>query len=233
MQQNECCQTPAVLGKRRRIAMRAFTSFTGKVLPLDRDNVDTDAIIPKQYLKSIQRSGFGDFLFDDWRYLDPGTLATDPASRRPNPDFVLNQPGRQGAEILLARRNFGCGSSREHAVWALRDYGMRAIVAGSYSDIFFSNAAKNGMLLISVDNAALDALFANSMADPAWRLRVSLAAQRLSSDSGWCCAFDFPADVKARLLQGLDDITLSLRHVDSIRQYEARRREQAPWLFDA
>lgn len=212
--------------------MRAFKSFTGRVLPMERNNVDTDAIIPKQYLKSIQRTGFGDFLFDDWRYLDPGTLDIDPATRRPNPDFVLNQPGRAGAEILLTRQNFGCGSSREHAVWALMDYGIRTVIAEGYSDLFFSNAAKNGLLLISLAPAVLDTLFARSLADPAWLLGISLEMQAVRDESsGQEEAFELSPDLKERLLKGMDDIALTLEHADGIRQYEARRREQAPWLF--
>lgn len=211
--------------------MKPFTSFTSTVLPLDRGQVDTDAIIPKQYLKSIQRSGFGAFLFDDWRYLDPGTLTTDPATRRPNPDFILNHPGRQGASILLARHNFGCGSSREHAVWALMDYGIRAVIADSYSDIFFSNAAHNGLLLVRLATAVIDELFTRSLADPGLRLSVSLEEQSLADLSGWRIPFDFPADLKTRLLQGLDDIALTLTHQEQILDYERRRRQQAPWLF--
>lgn len=211
--------------------MKPFTSFTGAVLPLDRGHVDTDAIIPKQYLKSIQRSGFGAFLFDDWRYLDPGTLNTDPATRRPNPDFILNHPARQGASILLARHNFGCGSSREHAVWALMDYGIRAVIADSYSDIFSSNAAHNGLLLVQLAPVIMDELFARSLADPGWRLRVSLEEQSLSDPSGWAMHFDFPAELKTRLLQGLDDIALTLGRREQILDYERRRKQQAPWLF--
>ena len=212
--------------------MKAFVSFTGTILPLNRGNVDTDAIIPKQYLKSIQRSGFGAFLFDDWRYLDPGTLLIDPATRRPNPDFILNHTDRKGVSILLARDNFGCGSSREHAVWALMDYGIRAVIADSYSDIFFSNAAKNGLLPITLAPTALNTLFVRSLRDPALSLTVSLQEQCLSDSSGWKSDFHLPGDVRDRLLQGLDDIALTLSYESAIRSYERKHRKHHPWLFE-
>ncbi|MHC8441258.1 MAG: 3-isopropylmalate dehydratase small subunit [Candidatus Eutrophobiaceae bacterium] len=211
--------------------MRSFVSFTGKVLPFDRANVDTDAIIPKQYLKSIKRTGFGDYLFDDLRYLDPGDLGTDLALRRPNPDFILNHPERAGAKVLLARRNFGCGSSREYAVWALLDYGIQAVIAPSYGDIFFSNASKNGLLLVELPEGEMDELFAAS-ADSQWRLGVDLEAQNMHGTDGRDWQFKIDLQLKKRLLEGLDDIALTLQHSKEIRQYEQVRRMRAPWLFN-
>ena len=208
--------------------MEAFTVVTGKALPLERSNVDTDAIIPKQYLKSISRTGFGPFLFDDWRYLDPGDLDIDPASRRPNPEFVLNDPRYADATILLARRNFGCGSSREHAVWALADYGFRCVIAPSFADIFFNNCFKNGFLPIVLKEKEVDALFAEANADKP--LTVDLAAQTVSA-GGHSFGFEIDPFRKDCLLRGLDEIGLTLQHGDEIRAYEARRRQQAPWLF--
>ncbi len=211
--------------------MQKFEKLTGLVVPLDRVNVDTDAIIPKQYLKSIQRTGFGPNLFDDWRYLDPGEPGMDHTRRRINPEFVLNQPRYAGASILLARENFGCGSSREHAPWALLDYGIRAIIAPSYADIFYNNSFKNGLLPIVLPRAVLDTLFAQTEAQAGYRLTVDLAAQTVTTPSGESHGFDIDAFRKHCLLQGLDDIGLTLQHVQDIRAYEARRRQEAPWLY--
>ena len=211
--------------------MRPFTIVTGIVAPLDRANVDTDAIIPKQYLKSIKRTGFGPFLFDDWRYRDPGDLDIDPATRRATPDFVLNQPRYAGAAILLARENFGCGSSREHAVWALSDYGFRAVIAPSFADIFFNNSFKNGFLPIVLGKDAVDRLFAQAQAGKGYILAVDLPAQRVRAPDGVEYAFDIDAFRKDCLVNGLDEIALTLKHHDAIRAYEARRRAEAPWLF--
>jgi len=210
--------------------MKPFTVVTGTVAPLDRANVDTDAIIPKQYLKSIRRTGFGPFLFDDWRYLDPGDLSIDPAKRRPNPGFVLNQPAHRGASILLARENFGCGSSREHAVWALADHGFRCVIAPSFADIFFSNCYKNGFLPVVLPAAAVDALFAAVAKDPALAVTVDLPEQRVRWRE---TAAQFPIDAlrKQKLIEGLDEIGETLKHAEAIRDYEARRKMDAPWLF--
>ncbi|AOU97481.1 3-isopropylmalate dehydratase small subunit [Acidihalobacter yilgarnensis] len=213
--------------------MQAFTQHTGKVIPLDRANVDTDAIIPKQYLKSIKRSGFGPNLFDDWRYLDPGEPGVDNTGRRPNPEFVLNAQRYAGGSILLARKNFGCGSSREHAVWALDDYGIRAVIAPSFADIFYNNSFKSGLLPIVLDEAAVDTLFAAVAAMPGYALTVDLAAQTVGTPDGMVHRFEVDAFRKHCLLNGLDDIGLTLQHADSIRAYEVRRRQEAPWLFDA
>jgi 3-isopropylmalate/(R)-2-methylmalate dehydratase small subunit len=211
--------------------MQKFDKLTGLVAPLDRANVDTDAIIPKQYLKSIQRTGFGPNLFDDWRYLDPGEPGMDHGKRRINPEFVLNQPRYAGASILLARDNFGCGSSREHAPWALMDYGIRAIIAPSYADIFYNNCFKNGLLPIVLERDAVDRLFKETEATPGYQLTVDLAAQSLTTPSGAAFRFEVDAFRKHCLLNGLDDIGLTLQHVDEIRSYEERRRREAPWLF--
>ena len=211
--------------------MEAFTTLHAVVAPLDRANVDTDAIIPKQFMKSIRRTGFGDNLFDEWRWLDRGEPGQDPKTRRPNPDFELNQPAFAGAKILLARENFGCGSSREHAVWALRDFGIRALIAPSFADIFFGNCFKNGLLPIVLPAATVDALFARVVATPGLRLHVDLAAQTVTPDGGAPMRFDIDASRKQRLLQGLDDIGLTLQRAERIRAYEARRREAEPWLF--
>jgi len=211
--------------------MKPFTTLTGTVAPLDRANVDTDAIIPKQYLKSIRRTGFGPFLFDDWRYLTPGDLSIDPATRKPNPDFVLNRPEHRGASILLARENFGCGSSREHAVWALADAGFRCVIAPSFADIFFSNCNKNGVLAVVVPPPQIDRLFAAIAADPRVPVTVDLPAQQLRW-AGQQIPFDIDADRKRKLLEGLDEIGQTLQHAEAIRAYEARRRTETPWLFD-
>ncbi len=210
--------------------MQAFTQVTGLTLPLDRANVDTDAIIPKQYLKSIKRSGFGPFLFDDWRYLDAGDLDIDPATRRPNPDFVLNQPRYQGASVLLARENFGCGSSREHAVWALSDYGFRTVIAPSFADIFFNNSFKTGFLPIVLKDEEIDALFAEAQAE-GYRLTVDLPEQTVRTPSGQSFRFDIDPFRKDCLVRGLDEIGLTLQQSETIRAYEARRKQEAPWLF--
>ncbi|MCP5141294.1 MAG: 3-isopropylmalate dehydratase small subunit [Gammaproteobacteria bacterium] len=212
--------------------MQPFQTHTGLVVPLDRPNVDTDAIIPKQYLKSIKRSGFGPNLFDDWRYLDPGEPDSDNSWRRPNPDFVLNFPRYQGASVLLGRENFGCGSSREHAVWALDDYGIRVVIAPSFADIFFNNSFKSGMLPIPLDAAIVDRLFKEVEASEGYQLTVDLAAQTVITPSGESIPFEVDAFRKHCLLNGLDDIGLTLQHADDIKAYEVRRRQEAPWLFD-
>jgi 3-isopropylmalate/(R)-2-methylmalate dehydratase small subunit len=211
--------------------MQKFETLTGITVPLDRANVDTDAIIPKQYLKSIKRTGFGPNLFDDWRYLDPGEPGMDHSKRRLNTDFVLNQPRYRGAQILLARDNFGCGSSREHAPWALVDYGIRAIIAPSYADIFYNNSIKNGLLPIVLERAAVDQMFRESEATPGYRLTVDLSAQAVTTPSGKAFKFDIDAFRKHCLLNGLDDIGLTLQRVEDIKTYEARRKKEAPWLF--
>ena len=210
--------------------MQPFSKFTGLVIPLDRANVDTDAIIPKQYLKSIKRTGFGPNLFDDWRYLDPGEPGMDHAGRRPNPDFVLNKPAYQGGEILLGRENFGCGSSREHAVWALTDYGIRAVIAPSFADIFFNNSFKNGLLPIVLADEEVDALFERANRGDGFSLEIDLDAQEVRSDEA-VYRFEIDPFRKYGLLEGLDDIALTLQHADEIRAYEQRRRAEAPWLF--
>ena len=211
--------------------MEKFTSFTGTVCPLDRSNVDTDAIIPKQFLKSIKRSGFGPNLFDEWRYLDHGEPDMDNSSRPLNPDFVLNDARYQGARILLTRKNFGCGSSREHAPWALADYGFKVIIAPSYADIFFNNCFKNGILPIVLDEGLVDSLFDRAMGDNALSINVDLQAQTLTPENGEAISFEIDSFRKHCLLEGLDDIGLTLEHVEEIEAYEARRRKQAPWLF--
>jgi len=210
--------------------MQPFTVHTGVVVPLDRANVDTDAIIPKQFLKSIKRSGFGVNLFDAWRYLDHGEPGMTSA-RRPNPDFVLNAPRYKGASILLARRNFGCGSSREHAPWALADYGFRALIAPSYADIFFNNCFKNGLLPIVLSDASVDRLFADVAAFPGYALTIDLARQRVGTSDG-ALSFEFDVDPfrKECLLNGWDDIGLTLKHADEIRAFEARHLAEQPWL---
>jgi len=212
--------------------MEAFETFTGVVCPLDRANVDTDAIIPKQFLKSIKRSGFGPNLFDQWRYLDHGEPGMDNGQRPLNPDFVLNDPRYGGASILLARENFGCGSSREHAPWALADYGFRVIIAPSFADIFFNNCFKNGILPVVLDAAQVDALFRRATAAEALQLTVDLDTQQLVFPDGERIRFEVDGFRKHCLMNGLDDIGLTLQHVDEIRAYETRRRSEAPWLFD-
>ena len=210
--------------------MQAFTVHQGLVAPMDRDNVDTDAIIPKQFLKSIKRSGFGPNLFDEWRYLDPGEPGQDPASRKPNPDFVLNQPRYHGASILLARKNFGCGSSREHAPWALEQFGFRALIAPSFADIFFNNCFKNGLLPIVLPESQVAKLFDEVSAFPGYQLTIDLERQRVLKPDGSEIAFDVQPFRKYCLLNGLDDIGLTLRHADKIRAFEAERLARMPWL---
>ncbi|NEV62376.1 3-isopropylmalate dehydratase small subunit [Thiorhodococcus minor] len=211
--------------------MEAFENFTGVVAPLDRANVDTDAIIPKQFLKSIKRTGFGPFLFDEWRYLDHGEPDMDCTHRPRKQDFVLNDPRYARAQILLTRENFGCGSSREHAPWALADFGFKVILAPSFADIFFNNCFKNGLLPIVLDKATIDSLFAKATGETPLSIGVDLAAQRLSLPDGRAIGFDVDSGSKHRLLEGLDDIGLTLQETDAIRAYEERRRQEAPWLF--
>jgi len=211
--------------------MKAFTTLTGLVVPLDRANVDTDAIIPKQFLKSIKRSGFGPNLFDEWRYLDHGEPGVDNSKRPLNPDFVLNQARYQGASILLSRSNFGCGSSREHAPWALEDYGFRAVIASSFADIFYNNCFKNAILPIVLDGAVIERLFQEVEPVKGYSLTVDLGAQTVTTPKGEVFAFTVDAFRKHCLMNGLDDIGLTLQHSDEIRAYEARRRSEAPWLF--
>jgi 3-isopropylmalate/(R)-2-methylmalate dehydratase small subunit len=210
--------------------MQAFTVHKGLVAPMDRANVDTDAIIPKQFLKSIARTGFGQNLFDAWRYLDKGEPGQDPASRKPNPDFVLNQPRYAGASVLLARRNFGCGSSREHAPWALDQYGFRAIIAPSYADIFFNNCFKNGLLPIQLPEDVVARLFDEVAAFPGYQLTVDLPRQVVVKPDGSEIAFDVQAFRKYCLVNGFDDIGLTLRHADKILAFEAERIARMPWL---
>ncbi len=210
--------------------MQAFTIHKGLVAPMDRANVDTDAIIPKQFLKSIKRSGFGPNLFDEWRYLDKGEPGQDPATRKANPDFVLNQPRYQGASVLLCRQNFGCGSSREHAPWALGQYGFRALIAPSYADIFFNNCFKNGMLPIQLSDGQVSTLFDEAAAFPGYSLTIDLARQVVVKPDGSELAFEVQAFRKYCLLNGFDDIGLTLRHADKIRAFEAERLAAKPWL---
>jgi len=210
--------------------MQAFTIHTGLVAPLDRENVDTDAIIPKQFLKSIRKTGFGQNLFDAWRYLDAGFPGQDPSTRRPNPDFVLNQPRYAGASVLLARKNFGCGSSREHAPWALDQYGFRAIIAPSYADIFFNNSFKNGLLPIVLNDSQIDRLFDETLAFPGYQLTIDLERQVVVLPQGDEMAFEVQAFRKYCLLNGLDDIGLTLRHAEKIKAFEIARLAQKPWL---
>ncbi|ADQ84772.1 3-isopropylmalate dehydratase small subunit [Methylovorus sp. MP688] len=212
--------------------MQAFTQLNGVVAPLDRANVDTDAIIPKQFLKSIKRSGFGPNAFDEWRYLDHGEPGMDNSKRQINPDFVLNQPRYQGASILLTRENFGCGSSREHAPWALLDYGFRAIIAPSYADIFFNNCFKNGILPIILSADVVDSLFQAVEADEGYKLTVDLATQTVNTPDGKSYAFEVDAFRKHCLLNGLDDIGLTLQHVDDIKTFETKHKAAQPWLFN-
>jgi 3-isopropylmalate/(R)-2-methylmalate dehydratase small subunit len=210
--------------------MDKFIIHTGLVAPMDRENVDTDAIIPKQFLKSIRRTGFGPNLFDAWRYLDPGEPGQDPASRKPNPDFVLNQPRYAGASILLARKNFGCGSSREHAPWALQQYGFRALIAPSYADIFFNNTFKNGVLPIVLPEAKVAQLFDEVHAFPGYKLTIDLERQVIRKGDGSEIAFDVQPFRKYCLLNGFDDIGLTLRQKDKIQSFEAERLAKKPWL---
>jgi 3-isopropylmalate/(R)-2-methylmalate dehydratase small subunit len=210
--------------------MQKFTLLTGLVAPMDRENVDTDAIIPKQFLKSIRKTGFGQNLFDEWRYLDAGFPGQDPFSRKLNPEFVLNQSRYQGASILLARKNFGCGSSREHAPWALDQYGFRAIIAPSYADIFFNNSFKNGLLPIVLTESEVSQLFNEALAFPGYALTIDLERQVIVKPGGEELPFEVQAFRKYCLLNGFDDIGLTLRHADKIKAFEAHRLVQKPWL---
>jgi len=211
--------------------MEKFTTLNGLVAPLDRANVDTDAIIPKQFLKSIKRSGFGSNLFDEWRYMDHGEPGIDNSKRPLNPNFVLNQERYRGAQILLARENFGCGSSREHAPWALLDFGFRALIAPSFADIFYNNCFKNGMLPIVLDAGIVDRLFKETEATNGYRLRVDLGAQTVTTPGGGTLRFDVDPTRKNNLLNGLDEIGLTLQHADAIRAFEEKHRHVQPWLF--
>ena len=211
--------------------MQAFTTLDGLVVPLDRANVDTDAIIPKQFLVSIERTGFGPNLFDAWRYLDRGEPGMDHGRRPLNPDFVLNHQRYEGAEILIARRNFGCGSSREHAPWALLEHGIRVTIAPSFADIFSNNCLKNGLLPVVLDEDTMDELFRKVEENPGFRLQVDLEAQTVTTPGGQVYGFEVDAFAKYSLLNGLDEIGLTMQHLHQIRDYEKRRRKEAPWLF--
>ncbi|MGZ5082864.1 MAG: 3-isopropylmalate dehydratase small subunit [Usitatibacter sp.] len=211
--------------------MEKFTVHTGLVAPLDRENVDTDAIIPKQFLKSIKRTGFGPHLFDAWRYLDVGEPGMDLTKRRFNPDFILNKPQYQGASILLARKNFGCGSTREHAPWALHHGGFKAVIAPSFADIFFNNSFKNGFLPVALTEAEVASLFDEAAAAPGYRLTIDLAAQTVTTPSGRSMRFDIDDSRKSCLLNGWDEIGLTLRHGAEIAAYEERRKRAEPWIF--
>ncbi len=210
--------------------MDKFTVHQGLVAPMDRENVDTDAIIPKQFLKSIRKTGFGPNLFDEWRYLDHGEPGMDAATRKPNPDFVLNQPRYAGASILLARKNFGCGSSREHAPWALQQYGFRSVIAPSFADIFFNNCFKNGLLPIVLPDSVVGKLFDEVAAFPGYQLTVDLERQVIVKPDGTEIAFDVQPFRKYCLLNGFDDIGLTLRQTDKIKAFEAERLANKPWL---
>lgn len=209
-----------------------FVRHCGIVAPLDRSNIDTDVIIPKQYLKSVKRTGFGPNLFDSWRYLAPGDLESDHSRRPRNPDFVLNQSRYQGASILVTGANFGCGSSREHAVWAFLDAGFRAVIAPSFADIFDTNAAKNGLLTVRLPEDAVRTLVEEIEQTEGYRLDIDLPEQTVAADSGATWSFDIDPQRKRCLVEGLDDIALTLHHSDRIREFEAARRAHAPWLFD-
>ena len=211
--------------------MQPFTQINGIVLPIDRANVDTDAIIPKQYLKAIGKTGFGANLFDDWRYLDPGEPYMDHGSRRINGDFILNQPRFAGASILLARENYGCGSSREHAVWAMVDYGIRVVIAPSFADIFYNNTLNNGLLAITLDAPIIDRLFAEVKQTAGYTLTVDLQEKTITTPGGEVIPFAIEAYRRKRLLEGQDDIGMTLLHADAIRDYESARKVSAPWLF--
>ncbi|WP_028484031.1 3-isopropylmalate dehydratase small subunit [Thioalkalivibrio sp. ALE17] len=212
--------------------MQAFTVHKGIVAPLDRSNVDTDAIIPKQYLKSVKRTGFGPNAFDDWRYLDPGEPGMDSSQRRINPDFVLNQAPFDQATILLARKNFGCGSSREHAVWALTDFGFRAVIAPSFADIFFSNSCKNGLLPVVLAEDEVQTLFEQVEANPGAQVEVNLEEMTVTAPDGTVFGFTLDEDRRHRLLNGLDDIALTLQYADDIRAFEERQRREWPWMAE-
>jgi len=210
--------------------MQPFTRHQGLVVPLDQPNVDTDQIIPKQFLKSIRRTGFGVNLFDEWRYIDAGEPGQDPRSRVPNPDFVLNQPRYRGASVLLARRNFGCGSSREHAPWAIAEFGLRTIIAPSFADIFYNNCFKNGIVPVVLDERVVDGLFQAVALQPGYQLTVDLVEQRVQAPDGSTWHFEVDAFRRECLLNGWDDIGLTLRHADEIREFEALRMRRFPWL---
>ena len=211
--------------------MKAFTHINGLVAPIDRANIDTDAIIPKQFLKSIKRSGFGPYLFDEWRYLDHGEPGMDCSNRPLNKDFVLNQPRYKGAQIMLARENFGCGSSREHAPWAIEDFGFSVIIAPSYADIFFNNCYKNGMLPIVASHAIVDKLFKQCEANLGYSLSVDLSSQTVILPSGETFTFDIHPTSKHNLLNGLDEIGLTLQHEQEIKAFENKHKTNQPWLF--
>ncbi len=211
--------------------MQPFQNFTGVVAPMDRANIDTDALIPKQFLKSIKRSGFGSYLFDEWRYLDHGEPDMDCSQRPLNPDFILNDPRFSSAQILLARENFGCGSSREHAPWALADFGFRVILAPSFADIFFNNCFKNGVLPIQLDSEQIQSLFEKAGCATPLQIEVDLSVQLLTLNNGDQIPFTVDAGNKQRLIEGLDDIGLTLQQADAILEYEARRKVEAPWVF--
>ncbi len=212
--------------------MEKFVRQEGLVAPMDRANVDTDAIIPKQYLKSILRTGYGPNLFDEWRYLDHGEPGMDHSKRPPNPDFVLNEPRYRGATVLIARENFGCGSSREHAPWALLQYGFQTVIAPSFADIFYNNSLKNGLLLIKLDAQTVDRLFKEVHANKGYRLAVDLEQQTVSTPSGEHIRFDIDPGAKVNLLNGLDEIGLTLQHADKIKAFESEHRKAQPWLFN-
>ena len=211
--------------------MERFTKYTSVMIPIDRSNVDTDAIIPKQFLKSVERSGFGDNLFDAWRYLDQGEPGQDCRDRPLNPDFILNQKVYREGKVLLARENFGCGSSREHAVWALRDFGIRTVIAGSYADIFFNNCFKNGVLPVILPAADIDTLFDHDNDSGPISMEIDLERQTATTDSGQVYRFEIEGFKKKCLLEGLDDIALTLQHESDIGAYEQRRMKEVPWLF--
>jgi len=212
--------------------MEKFTVLNGLVAPMDRADVDTDVVIPRQFLRSIKRTGFGPNLFDAWRYLDEGWPGKPQSERRPNPDFVLNQPRYRGASILIARRNFGCGSSREHAAWALSEYGFRAVIAPSYADIFFDNSCKNGLLPVVLSESEVDRLFHEVAAFPGFRLVIDLDKQTVATpDGATAMRFEIDPFRKYCLINGLDEVGLTLRHADEIRAFEERRRREQPWLF--
>ena len=211
--------------------MEKFIRKEGLVAPLDRANVDTDAVIPKQFLKSIERSGFGPNLFDEWRYLDHGEPGMDNSKRPLNPDFVLNQDRFRGATVLLARENFGCGSSREHAPWALLQYGFQTVIAPSFADIFYNNSLKNGLLLVKLDLKVVDRIFREVQATPGYRVAVDLEAQTITTPGGESFAFDIDPFRKHCLMNGLDEIGLTLQHAEKIKSFEAQHRARRPWLF--
>ena len=211
--------------------MNVFKRFTGIIAPLDRSNVDTDAIIPKEYLKSIKRTGFGENLFDAWRYLETDAIDGGILNRRPNPDFILNKSPYNKAEILLSRENFGCGSSREHAVWALSDFGFKAVIAPSFGDIFYSNSFKNGFLPIRLNTEEINTLFESVQSQKGFKATIDLEKQIVNTQDGNCYSFNIDDSLKIRLLMGLDDIALTLENSEAITNYEKKRSEITPWLF--